>query len=167
MHPIGTSEVAFDDLASFFKQFDFTSDTSNIQQYVSLIQEVGFLRHNIIHELYDLANDEVIGFTALSISNEVDDLPGVLVEFLYLKSKYRGKVDEFSNEKYSSIFLDYIIKLALDIQKKVAINHVYLVPINEKVRKIYENYGFENLPSSGSNEYEDYMVFNLLEDTFL
>jgi len=66
--------------------------------------------------------------------------------------------------KYSYVLLDYIIEEALKIQKIVAVNHVYLVPINDNVRKVYEDYGFENIPGSGNNPYEDYMVFNLLDE---
>ena len=136
----------------------------HIQQYVSFIQEASACYQNIIHKLYDLEKSKVIGFIALSTTQEVDGIPGVLVEFLYIKSQYRGKNDKISKTKYSHLLLDYIIRVALTIQKQVAINHIYLVPINEKVREIYNAYGFENIPSSGKNEYEDYMVFNLLDE---
>ena len=164
MTPIGISQVSFNDLSSFFKSFDFTQDSTHIQKYINFIQEASFCYQNIIHELYDLAEDEVIGFTALSTTKEVDDISGILIEFLYLKPKYRGKTDEMSQTKYSHLLLDYIITTAIKIQKQVAINHIYLVPIDNKVREIYHKYGFENIPGSGSNEFEDYMVFNLLDE---
>ena len=164
MTPIGISQVSFDDLSSFFKSFDFTQDSAHIQKYISFIQEASFCYQNIIHELYDVAEEEVIGFTALSTTKEVDNISGVLVEFLYVKPQYRGKNDEISQTKYSHLLLDYIITTALKIQKQVAINHIYLVPIDAKVREIYHKYGFENIPGSGSNEFEDYMVFNLLDE---
>jgi hypothetical protein len=163
MTPIGISQVSFDDLSSFFKSFDFTQDSAHIQKYISFIQEASFCYQNIIHELYDAA-EEVIGFTALSTTKEVDNISGVLVEFLYVKPQYRNKIDEMSQTKYSHLLLDYIITTALKIQKQVAINHIYLVPINSKVREIYHKYGFENIPGSKENEYEDYMVFNLLDE---
>ncbi len=164
MISIGISPVSFNDLNSFFKNFDFTKDSVHIQKYISFIQEASFCYQNIIHELYDLAENEVIGFTALSTTREVDNIVGVLVEFLYLKPQYRGKSDEMSQAKYSHLLLDYIIAIAIKIQKQVAINHIYLIPIDDKVRKIYHKYGFENIPGSGKNEYEDYMVFNLLDE---
>jgi len=164
MTPIGISQISFDDLSSFFKSFDFTQDSVHIQKYISFIQEASFCYQNIIHELYDAAEEEIIGFTALSTTKEVDNISGILVEFLYIKPQYRGKTDQMSQTKYSHLLLDYIITTALKIQKQVAINHIYLVPIDNKVREIYHKYGFENIPGSGSNEFEDYMVFNLLDE---
>ena len=149
MKSIGNSQVSFNDLNSFFKSFDFTQDSSHIQQYLSFIQEASFCYQNIIHEIYDVAKEEVIGFTALSTTKEVDNISGVLVEFLYLKPRYRGKSDEMSQTKYSHLLLDYIITIAIKIQKQVAINHIYLVPINVKIREIYHQYRFENISSSG------------------
>ena len=164
MTPIGISQVSFNDINSFFKSFDFTQDSSHIQKYISFIQEASCCYQNIIHELHDLVEDDVIGFTALSTTKEVDGISGILVEFLYLKPQYRGKADQSLHTKYSNLLLDYIITTALKIQKQVAINHIYLVPIDNKVREIYHKYGFENIPGSGSNEFEDYMVFNLLDE---
>ncbi len=158
------SQISFNNLDSFFKNFDFTQDSAHIQKYISFIQEASFCYQNIIHEIYDTTQKEVIGFTALSTTKEVDDISGILIEFLYLKPKYRGKSEEGSQTQYSYLLLDYIITTAITIQKQVAINHIYLVPINDKIRKTYNNYGFENIPSSGKNAYEDYMVFNLLDE---
>ena len=162
--PIRISQVSFPDLNSFFKKFDFTQDSTHIQQYINFIQEASFCYQNIIHEIYDELEEEVIGFAALSTTKAVDNISGILIEFIYLKSKYRGEKDEDSNTKYSYLLLDYIITTAIKIQKQVAINHIYLVPIDNKVRSIYNKYGFENIPGSGSNEFEDYMVFNLLAE---
>ena len=35
---------------------------------------------------------------------------------------------------------------------------------SNKMRSIYNEYGFVNIPGSGKNEFEDYMVFNLLDE---
>ena len=158
------TQVDFNDVNLFFKNFDFTSDSLHIQKYVGFIEEATFCYQNILHKIYDVKENEVIGFTALSTTKEVDDISGILVEFLYLKAQYRGKTDEISQSKYSYLLLDYIIATGIEIQKKIAINHIYLVPINAKVRDIYHRYGFENIPGSGNNEFEDYMVFNLLDE---
>lgn len=156
------SPVVFDDLKSFFQSFNFSQDSIHIQQYISLIQEASLCYQNIVHKLVD--TDTIIGFIALSTTKEVDNIAGVLIEFLYLKPNFRNTIELHSQIKYSYILLDYVVTTALIIQKQIAINHIYLVPINDKVRKIYKEYGFENLPASGKNEYEDYMVFNLLDE---
>ena len=164
MIPLNISQVAFLELSSFFKCFDFKEDSVHIQEYIDFIQEASFCYQNIIHKIYDNAEDKIIGFTALSTTKEVDNISGVLIEFLYLKPQYRGKNDEYSQTKYSYLLLDYIVQTAIKIQKQVAINHIYLVPIDDRVREMYHQYGFENIPGSGKNEFEDYMVFNLLDE---
>ena len=72
MTPIGISQVSFNDLNSFFKSFDFTQDSLHIQQYLSFIQEASFCYQNIVYKIYDVTEDEVVGFTALSRTKEVD-----------------------------------------------------------------------------------------------
>lgn len=163
MHPISIFPLSIGELASFFTQFDFTQESKNLQDYIGLVQETSYCYQSIIHGAYNLIEEDPFGFISLC-TDDIDGVPGVLVEFLYLKKKYRSNTEEFSQVKYSFLLLDYIIEVAIQIQMQVAINHVYLVPINDKVRDVYKAYGFENIPNSGRNEYEDYMVFNLLEE---
>lgn len=165
MHPISISPIPLGGLTSFFTNFNFTQDSQNLQNYIDLVQETSHCYQSIIHEAYSLIEEESFGFISLRTTyDDIDGVPGVLVEFLYLKEKYRSNTEEFSQIKYSFLLLDYIIEVAIKVQRQVAINHVYLVPINDKVRDVYKAYGFENIPNSGQNEYEDYMVFNLLEE---
>ena len=165
MNPILISPLAPTELNSFFRHFDFSTESKHLQEYVSLVKETSLCYQTIIHEAYYAPTEAFFGFIALRTTNgEVEGVPGILVEFLYLKQEYRSKTEELTNSKYSHLLLDYIIETALMLQKQVAINHVYLVPINEKVRKLYNDYGFVNLPDSGKNQYEDYMVFNLLDE---
>lgn len=153
------------DLKSFFDKFDFTKDSEHINQYINIIRELAFCQQVIIYEAYDSSKKASFGFFALKTTHDdIDNVPGIVIEFLYLNSKYRSQREEFSNIKYSFLLLDYIINISIDIQKLVAINHVYLVPINNKMRSIYNEYGFVNIPGSGKNEFEDYMVFNLLDE---
>ena len=67
MTPIRITQISFNDLKSFFESFDFTQDSSHIQQYLSFIQEASFCYQNIIHQIYNVAEDEVIGFTAIRL----------------------------------------------------------------------------------------------------
>jgi hypothetical protein len=165
LNNISISPLNVRELESFFSEFDFEEDSVHIKQYVSLIKELAFCQQVIIYEGHDLMREESFGFFALKTTHDdIDNVPGIIVEFLYLKSEYRSKIEEFSGIKYSFLLLDYVINVAIDIQKLVAINHVYLVPISDKMRTIYNEYGFVNIPGSGKNEYEDYMVFNLLDE---
>ena len=166
MKPILISAVSSRELKTFFDEFDFIEDSEHIKRYIAFIKEATFCYQNIIHKLYNVKEDEVIGFVVLGTTKAVDDITGILIEFLYLKPQYRGKTNEITDIKYSHFLLDYVIETAIKIQKEIAINHIYLVPINDKVRTIYTKYGFENIPNSGNNGFEDYMVFNLLEEDF-
>ncbi len=165
MNTISINPLSAKNLKSFFDKFDFEKDSEHIKQYISLVKELAFCQQVIIYEGYDLVKEDAFGFFALKTTHDdIDNVPGIIVEFLYLKSEYRSKIEESSNTKYSFLLLDYVINVAIDIQKLVAINHVYLVPISDRMRTIYTEYGFVNIPGSGKNEYEDYMVFNLLDE---
>lgn len=164
MNSIKIEPILFEDLSTFFTSFNLKNDEPHIQKYFGFIQEASFCYQNIIHKIYNKNTDTIIGFVALSTTKEVDDISGILIEFLYLLPQYRGKVEPNSTTKYSYLLLDYIIALGIDIQKQIAINHIYLVPISDEIRALYSVYGFENIPASGNNEFEDYMVFNLLDN---
>ena len=165
MLPYSLSPLNVKDLRNFFNQFDFFDETNHTLKYIQIVQELAFCQQVIIHEAFSLIDDEPLGFVALCVTHdEIDNIAGMLVEFVYVKPKYRSVISEFLDTKFSYMILDYTIEIALKLQKNVAINHVYLVPVNEKVRKVYLDYGFENIPGSGKNEYEDFMVFNLLDE---
>lgn len=146
------------DIASFFNSFDFKNESVHIQELINLLSETAFCYQNIIHAGSDETNP--YGFISLKITNDVDNIAGLLIEFLYVKPHYRHK--HIEEPRYSYALLDYAITIALELQKQVAINHVYLIPIDANKRSLYEEYGFENIPNSGKNDFEDYMVFNLL-----
>lgn len=145
-------------LTSFFDSFDFHSESEHIQKLVSLLCETANCYQNIIHAGFN--GETPYGFISLKITNDVDNIAGLLIEFLYVQPHLRYKNTDEPRNSYA--LLDYAITLALELQKQVAINHVYLIPINTNKRSLYEEYGFENIPNSGKNAFEDYMVFNLL-----
>lgn len=165
MKNISIHPLQAEDLKPFFDKVDFSKESEHIKQCIVSTREIASCQQVVIYNGYDLAKNNIFGFFALKTTNDaVDNVPGIMLEFLYLKSEYRSKVEKLSNTKYSYLLLDYIIDIAIDIQKLVAINHVYLVPISDKMRTVYSEYGFINIPSSGKNEYEDYMAFNLLDE---
>lgn len=155
-----TNPLSQNDLTSFFDSFDLTSESIHIQELVHILAETAACYQNIIHAGF--IGTLPFGFISLKITNDVDNIAGLLIEFLYVKSEYRYK--HINDPRYSHILLDYAITVALELQKLVAINHVYLIPIDANKRNLYQEYGFENIPNSGKNDFEDYMVFNLLSD---
>jgi hypothetical protein len=152
--------LSVSDITSFFDSFDFKNESIHIQKLVSLLGETAYCYQNIIHAGFN--GEQSYGFISLKITNDVDNIAGLLIEFLYVKPHLRHKNTDEPRNSYT--LLDYAITIALELQKLVAINHVYLIPINANKRSLYEEYGFENIPNSGKNDFEDYMVFNLLPD---
>ena len=148
-------------LSDFFTFFDFTCESDALQAFIGLLRETASHHQNIIHAGY--ADQTPFGFVSLKITNDVDNIPGLLIEFLYIKPEYRLKTIG-DTPRYSFSMLDDIIILAFELQKNVAINHVFLIPVDENKRAMYFEYGFENIPGSGKNPFEDFMVFNLLSD---
>jgi hypothetical protein len=151
-------------LSDFFTSFDFSHEAKPLQDFIGLLRETASHRHNIIHAGY--LGDTPIGFVSLKITGDVDNIPGLLIEFLYLKPEFRQKTVG-DTPRYSFSILDDVIMLAFELQKTVAINHVFLIPVDENKRSIYLKYGFENIPGSGKNPYEDFMVFNLLAEEII
>ncbi|PHR54198.1 MAG: hypothetical protein COA44_13795 [Arcobacter sp.] len=160
-----STPLTLDELPEFYKSLDFSEDTDSTQEYVAIVFEESFLSQNIVHKIYCNFIQEFIGFTMLRAADEdVDGVPGIMVEYLYLQKQYRGEEDKTTSKPYSWIILNYIVEKSIEVQNIIAVNHIYLVPVTNDVRKVYEKFGFENLPETGSSQNEDYMVFNLLEE---
>lgn len=151
-------------LSDFFHSFDFTGESDALQAFIGLLRETAFHRQNIIHAGY--VDQIPFGFISLKITNDVDNIPGLLIEFLYIKPEFRQKTLG-GTPRYSFSLLDDVIMLAFELQKVVAINHVFLIPVDENKRSMYLEYGFENIPGSGKNPFEDFMVFNLLSEEII
>lgn len=151
-------------LSDFFTSFDFTGESDALQAFIGLLRETASYRQNIIHAGY--ADQIPFGFVSLKITNDVDNISGLLIEFLYVKPQFRQK-NVGDTTRYSFSLLDDVIMLAFELQKIVAINHVFLIPVDENKRSMYLEYGFENIPGSGKNPYEDFMVFNLFAEEII
>lgn len=150
-------------LSDFSSTLNLPSDPYQyVDDFISENFELSHQDFTILHAGYDRGNETYFGFTSLRISNDIDDIPGLFAELLYVKPPYRGKINKTTGQKYSYDMLDYIIQIGIQFQKNAAVNHIFLVPVTQEVRNAYKEYGFENLPDSGKNEFEDYMVFNLL-----
>jgi len=99
----------------------------------------------------------------VTTNHEIDDLTCFALDFIFIEKEYRKKELEHINCKLSEYILhDYLIgELGMDLKKKIGINYLILTPINDKVRKLYEDIGFVSIPDSKENEFEDWMTFNL------
>lgn len=139
-------------------------DKEYVARFIQENFEFAYENFTIIHACYDQMKDTYFGFVSLRVAFEIDDLPGLYVELIYLKPEYRKVVNPETEQKFSFDLLDYVFSIGINLQKNAAVNHIFLVPVTEQVREIYNDYGFENIPSSGKNEFEDYMVLNLIEE---
>jgi len=119
------------------------------------------LSTNVIHACFDIEQQRYCGFINIGTSTIIDDLVSLNVEFLFLEKDYRGKVfKELDNIKLSRFLLiEYLAtKLGVSVKDNFAINMISITPINEKVRKSYENLNFVTIDGSGSKKEEDWMI---------
>jgi len=119
------------------------------------------LATNVIHACFDTKEKKYCGFTNIGTSTIIDNLVSLNVEFLFLEKEYRGKIfKELDNIKLSKFLLvEYLaVKLGISVKDNFAINMISITPINEKVRKIYEQLNFVTIDGGGSKKEEDWMI---------
>lgn len=85
IHPLSQN-----DLTSFFNSFDLIGESIHIQELVHILAETATCYQNIIHAGF--IGTLPFGFISLKITNDVDNISGLLIEFLYVKSEYRYKL---------------------------------------------------------------------------
>jgi len=87
---ISITPLSAQELESFFKKLDFSKDSEHIQKYISIVRETAACQQVVIYKAYDLSKDDIFGFFALKTTHDdIDNIPGIIVEFLYLKVEYR------------------------------------------------------------------------------
>lgn len=106
--------------------------------------------------LYVLRNNEkTLGFIALSV-NSIDALPSLQVDYLFVSNPYRGVVlEELDNTKTSIYLIEFAIEIAKEIQDKVGLRSLVLLPDSQRLEEIYKKIGFQKFPK------KDWMFFKL------
>ena len=106
--------------------------------------------------IYTLQNQgKTLGFIALSVSS-IDSFPSLQVDYLFVSNQYRGLVLEELEETKTSIYLiEFAIEIAKEIQEKVGLRYLVLLPDDERLQKVYKDIGFEKFPK------KDWMFFKL------
>jgi hypothetical protein len=96
--------------------------------------------------LYVLREEErTLGFIALSVSS-IDNFPSLQVDYLFVSRNFRGmRLKYLDNLKISNYLIEFAIDLAQDIQERVGLRYLVLLPDNNKLHDIYQNMGFETL----------------------
>jgi len=97
--------------------------------------------------LYLLRNREkTLGFIALSVSS-IDSFPSLQIDYLFVSHPYRGVVLKELEESKTSIYLiEFAIEIATQIQDKVGLRSLVLLPDNERLSKNYQEIGFVKFP---------------------
>jgi len=106
--------------------------------------------------IYTLRNEgKTLGFIALSVSS-IDSFPSLQIDYLFVSSPYRGLVlEELEATKTSIYLIEFAIEIAKEIQEKVGLRYLVLLPDDERLYKVYQEIGFQQFPK------KDWMFFKL------
>lgn len=155
-------------LKSFFSNYKPTFDLPNSEEIFNRTTELAYdnediLATNVIHACYDLEEEKYCAIMNLGTTTAVDDLVSIDVEFLFIEKEYRKNELEGIDSKLSKYLLqDYLIgEVAINIQKNIGINYIAIAPLNDKIRSVYEDYGYESILREKDDFYEDWMVFTI------
>ena len=130
---------------TFLKKFDYTDDSES--QYVRQIAKLAKSNQTRIHLLVDDDNTPH-GVIALSASQLLDQ-PCIVVNYLFTSKQYRGLAYQELDKKISEHLVDFAIMTATEINDKVPIRYVALLPGHEKLISFYEIWGFKSLDKTG------------------
>ncbi len=117
---------------------------------------------NVIHACYDTKKEKYCAILNLGTTTAIDDLVSINIEFLFIKKEYRGKIFKEINDMKLSKFLliAYVaMNIGLIAKDNFGISILTITPINEKVRKTYEDLNFITIDGSGSKKEEDWMIY--------
>jgi len=120
------------------------------------------LSTNVIHACYDTKEEKYCAILNIGTTTAIDDLVSINVEFLFIEKAYRNiKFKELNDIKLSkSLLVDYIASnIGTRIKSEIGINIISITPINEKVRRTYEEMNFMTIDGSGSKKEEDWMIY--------
>ena len=106
--------------------------------------------------VYTLQNEgKTLGFVALSVSS-IDSFPSLQVDYLFVSSQYRGVVlEELEDTKTSIYLIEFAIEIAKEMQEKVGLRYLVLLPDDERLQKVYRDIGFAKFSK------KDWMFFKL------
>jgi len=101
-------------------------------------------RGTVLYLLRD--EDETFGFIALSVSS-IDTFPSLQVDYIFVSEQYRGVcLEALDNSKTSTYLMEFAIEIAKEIQDKVGLRYLVLLPDNDRLQDVYKEMGFQVLP---------------------
>ena len=97
-----------------------------------------------LHILYDERNNKSLPCGLIALNFEmVGEFSALSVDLLFISKSYRAVYFKELNNKISSFLLDFALQEALEMNKISQLDAVLLAAINECVKEVYINYGFE------------------------
>ena len=92
--------------------------------------------------------NETFGFVALSVSS-IDTFPSLQVDYIFVSEPYRGVcLENLDDSKTSTYLIEFAIEIAKEIQDKVGLRYLVLLPDNDRLQSIYKDMGFQVLPKN-------------------
>ena len=80
----------------------------------------------------------------------IEEFPSLQIDFLLVDKNYRGRViEELDNVKASEYLIELSISIAKEIQEKVGLKYIVLLPDNNDLREIYQELNFSKLNKNG------------------
>jgi len=135
--------LAIDILANF----KLSDNLDNAQREKLFIEDICKRVQKSGTVLYLLRDaDETFGFIALSVSS-IDTFPSLQVDYIFVSESYRGVcLEKLDNTKISTYLMEFAIETAKEIQDKVGLRYLVLLPDNERLQSVYKDMGFQVLP---------------------
>ena len=98
----------------------------------------------VIYLLRD--GSETFGFIALSVSS-IDTFPSLQVDYIFVSEPYRGvPLKTLDDSRTSTYLIEFAIEMAKDIQERVGLRYLVLLPDNDRLQSVYKDMGFQVLP---------------------
>jgi len=110
-----------------------------------------------LHILYDERDENSIPCGLISLNFEmVGSFSALCIEFIFISNSYRGLFFEEINSKISFYLLNFALQEAIQMNEISQLDAVILTPINECVKRVYLEFGFE--------EFDDGWMYLLIDD---
>jgi GNAT superfamily N-acetyltransferase len=141
---------------SLLNAVEYSKENQKATREQALLHQAISFASNNSTKLYSLKDrtktlQGILGYVALSASEIMIDKskkPVVLIDLLFVNSKYRSKTyTHFENTKISQLLLEYAITKFYDVREHIGVNYLILYPengrTNEKLVSFYKSMGFE------------------------
>lgn len=128
------------------EKFELSSNSEQKEREFLFIEQVCKNVEKSKSVLYVLSlADQYLGLIASSVT-AIADFPSIQIDFIFTDNRFRGqKLEEIDNIKVSEFLIDLVINEAKEIQQKVGLKYIVLLPDNDDLIPKYKELGFDTL----------------------